>query len=467
MYSLRVLFLFILASSINAQGLLSIYKKFIPQAFLNNAESREIVEDNLQTYSQLHPDQIYYYIKFLQATGTKEKNLVSNIHSKTFFENRKKYFQKRSDWADFQIKKLSETDYTNLKKNSMISLFEDFVIDEQIKISDSNFHFDEEANYREYFTYLFLTGKEEKFNSESNYHDLNKKLFLSIIEKQEHTERIFRSLERNRQKKVFNQILITWYLFGEKKYNKYDVSSELEPYLFAQIIEKNKFKTKSGFLLSAYFNPPIHELNQLNHTFSFKDKPAAHLQEQTFSVPINLKYDYSYGLRLGYQFRMKDELAFLSSIKFVAGYSLINSIVVDQFLNQELGNGVFIDQSTGVKKEWEYSSSGTSNLNNHLAEVLISTPIWFYSKNVFIEFGLQFQIEMSQFTYTVNKGIYSSSSSSLLNSEKLVKDYQGSEINVSSHISLIYQTKNLLEFQLSSYSQFNSVLLSLQINYLF
>jgi hypothetical protein len=368
------------------QTLVDVFKDDLPLKYVKDESDLQNINFNLDYYSSLEPNLIFYYIKYLNNLLVLKIKQPDQNGLKELYKLRDIYLFRRNNWLEYQINKIESKGFIRIKTNAMVEPFEDYIEDVDIsgnRIPTSN-------DTVQYFTYKFFTKNSElQYNPSINYYNSNLKLLDSITLSINDNLAKLSKLTEYETLNILNQILTYWYLFTNDDQMRYNFSLSKEPFELSIKVYQDEYLESSGGLASIeYFF--IHSNYILfDGIFDFEDYVIPTFTEPLkYPFPAKIIQSPLFSFSLGYKFRLKEELGFLSNLQLKATYTYLKSEVEFEGANEEFYRfNYHIISGDSVESYIYYATDFDEATNNYISLQIIS-PVFFWYKSLFVELGL-------------------------------------------------------------------------------
>jgi hypothetical protein len=371
---------------------IELYKKFIPESLLKNPVYHDDIERNLKTYLELDPSLLYYYFKRLNM---KIDSLapVPELNWRHLLQKhlaKSKYLKK--EWAEVEISQIENKYELKIKRNEILDYYDEFDYtffkkNLSIKPNPAN------ENKKNFYIYLYFSKSADiKYDPQKKYLEMLKPIveqmittFNSKFENKNH-------LTKEQLKEFINIAFQYSYLFKNGYLDKFPNQTNFHIYELIAYYIKNDYINQ--FALSIHISKNI-----IKTTYKEAIK---------FTDPFNLKFNYPYEiesgnntyLNIGFRYKVKELYSPFSFINISVGYA------IQKPLNNTFKKHVFF---SGTRiKPGKLSYTGSYYLSNYrdLKSMFITTqislPVYYISKQIFFEAGVNFTIQQISFTYDFN-----------------------------------------------------------------
>ena len=389
-FSTIVLFLLI-PFTVSAGNMTDTYKQHIPSILLNDRKMIKQIEEDLQTFGELDPDIIYYYLSHLQlrydsSITNPDSNLATFLKAKISKTQRLK-----KNWARISLYIMADKfDYT--VRTREISAFYNKFKRVQIPLEYADNHKPVDTNLLFFYKYLFMTKEESAYDPSVDYQDLYINSISDLIEFFESTY-----LNPPEHKYLNNQALIQKafdysYVFKESYLRNFPKQSNIYLFELVHKLLENKYKTD----------------NWINLFFPMEVISQERMKIYKFNDPMNYtnRYYYKFNIQrsayanLGFLFKMKGELNPGSHIRFSIGYSIY------QQASTTFSDTTFFSGSRhvpGLYFEGDYIFSDPRDINTFAITSEFTFPVLYFSKDFFLEAGLHYKYQRTEFTFDFTK----------------------------------------------------------------
>lgn len=396
MLRISILFFFISSNQIIfAQDYTKIFRSELPDKVFQDSTTQHSINSNIEFLASIHPKILYFYFDHLDRLIGKNLSKPDSNGAKQLKAAREYYFSKRTKWAENQINKFELQITNRLQKNAAIIEFEDFLYDDEKTTSLPSAN----DNQIEYYVYKYYKQVETLcFDPNSNYQKLNENYYalkLGEINKQILN---FNKDNENTFNELIKEIKNYWFIEIEYPAILQSVKLSKEPSTIVMEYYSNKFFESGGLLLSAEQNLTMNEFVAFDEKLIYEDYVLP-----TFINPMQYEYSikivntpvFSFGL--GYKFKIKEEIGFVSNVKVSLLYNYLKSEVTFNEKNQYFYSFTYNVISGSSREEYVYHISDINNLNNQLLSLRIKTPVFHFKKYFYIEFGVGFDYHIFNF----------------------------------------------------------------------
>lgn len=382
--SVRFTILFIVLSSfqIYSQNYLPLFSDYLPGSVMNDKDFQNQVELNIQHYASVNPDLVYYYVKYLEKRfGEKVIDPDSNYYN-LLREKDCVYRKARNTWVEEELKsadEISPRTFSIAVKRNLEELYQ-----EDIKDYRSSIELNVDERMQLYFTYMILRGKKSQFNEKFNYASaVQKEMAQKIISFEEDYSNAS-GLDASKRYEMTDVSLKFPYVFKNGFVDKYKQSTDLRLYEFIRemlsedYVRKNAVRAGIFYLKSDFRN---------SNSYSFTDNsfPVYHL-ENNDEVKIGTGIFIDLGFRLG----LRKYGSPFSYIEIDGGYGISSGFTAENDLAPFTIQKDVYQPGTGTHTIVTYSLSEKNETSHYELFGRISTPVYYFHRNLFVEAGLNF-----------------------------------------------------------------------------
>jgi hypothetical protein len=278
---------------------------------------------------------------------------------------------------------------------------------------------------------------------------LNKKLKYFNYPKQD-----FIKLPRKNQIEYIEAIVEYWYLYADFFNTSLEVSVEVEPYEYSILIYDKEYPNNNKLMLSIGYPFQMEEIVQFDESYHFE-----HLVTSSFLNPIEADFPIKIisrpytNIGIGYRFAIFDELQWFGNINIWAYYTLMQTDVKTENMNDEFYSFRYSFISSTESERFVYDISDIQNLSTHYGLLKMSIPVFYLWKLIHFEIGGSMEINYLEFGLTVKrKAVLVDRVGSeyfvreVLYTEELDKySYKNSSIKFFQMVSLVFNITDFLE----------------------
>jgi hypothetical protein len=435
---LLVIFI-IVTSLIRAQNLVDLYEDYFPKQLLQEVESRKSIEYNLNLYSNIHPDLIYYYIKYINSFVIDRVLNPDSNYSNLLKHYRYEYSKERSKWAANQINSIENYTSVRLKRSAMKNLYEDVMYNQKDFFGDIP-QVEKDVNLQEFFNYVYYSQQKWEYDKTLNYFQLNKERTSILITEFNRGYDNFGSFSHNDKIQKVKKDIKYWYLIGGASSYKYETNTVYQTSeLSIQTFDKS-FLNKSFLIIGMTYGWYLRGIADIHKYYSYSDKPLpTFLKPISFDFTASWSYHPTYSIELGYQLAIRDEVAPFSYLKLLAGKTFFTSEYTDLDEGKTYYAFTYHVITGSERLQYQYRSDGLQNKKNYFGFGRIATPVLYLSKNVYFEFGVDLSFRYSQFDYRILKlSVRQKNDEDFIESAEIIDyPYKETELNFSPSLSLI------------------------------
>lgn len=397
-----LLIFFYLSQPLHAQSYVNLFSDYIPAEYLKNEDKIEQMEINLNYYSMINPDLIYYYLNYLTiSVNTEVFNRDSNYYSILNYEAsisgrlNNEWVQKEMDFTD----SLSEPD---LAIKELKSLLDDFEV-QKLNAQKNTVELYVDENLQKFFSLKSLTNEQNLIYDEKlDYHKLFNDKILELISEMKYDYKNFSSADDSNHKKKL-EFLLQHHIFSSGFSGVQIDSTEFNflKYLLS-FIDYSKFEENSGIILGF-------STETILQTFPGETFDEPYLPYANITIPSTTSEITFYNLTLGYRLKFKEFKSAFSHLDLNVAYSLTSSsfsdisnlTVIDKFYfiwEGEPGNFTLLFFGTIESVSWELSNFSEFSF-------YVNTPVFYLSHNLFFDVGLQYKYFTTEYNVTVHRDI--------------------------------------------------------------
>jgi len=450
---LRISFIFIfisLTQIIFAQDYTKIFRSELPDKVFQDSTTQRSINSNIEFLASIHPKILYFYIDHLDRLIGKNLSKPDSNGTKQLKAAREYYFSKRSKWAEDQINKFELQITNRLRRNAAIIEFEDFLYDDEKTTSLPSAN----DNQIEYYVYKYYKQDETLcFDPNINYQKLNETYFTSKLGEINKQVLNFNKDNDNAFSELIKEIKNYWFIEIEYPAILQSVKLSKEPSTIIMEYYSNKFFESGGLFLSAEQNLTMKEFVAFDEKLIYEDYVLP-----TFINPMQYEYNikivntpvFSFGV--GYKFKIKEEIGFISNVKLSLLYNFIKSEVTFNEKNQDFYSFTYNVISGSSREEYIYHISDINNLNNQLLSLRIKTPVFHFKKYFYIEAGIGFDYHIFNFDVQFDRRavlITNGSAEVLSTEERGEYKFDGNKFYVSPSLFLGYDIIDQLMIDLA------------------
>lgn len=467
MHRLLVTLLILINFSITPQDMISIYDDYIPQDLLKNADIRSTIEINLRNNVEILPDLNYYYVMYLRSFfNDKTSNPDSNYLS-LFRYYKNKYLLERSNWANNQILSIDKHTDVSLKKNAMQGFYTSLILS-PIDNSKDITPLEIDKNLMEFFNYLFFIETKSNYDSSENYFLIDKRVLeeKSALLNEEYIN--FNGYTYEQKIDKIESDIVFWYLFRSPQPNKYKISTSYDAFeLSIQTFDK-LFLNRNNFSFGLSYNQFITKQKQTSSSYIYTDKPLpTFIDEITFTFPVLESYSPTLSADLSYKLALMPELEVLSYLKFFLGYSFIKGMYEDDNQGKEFYRFTYNIISGTENEVYVYKSNGVTNVNNHLGFIRVLTPLFYFSKSFYFEFGFDLSARFLNYNYEITKQSVrvKDNQETIESEEKTIYSSTQSIVNFSPVVSIVVSVGEDFNISLNNLIMSKAYLVAFRVEY--
>jgi hypothetical protein len=381
-----IVFLFV-NQVVSPQNLTDLFKSELFEKTFRDKSSINTINDNIEYLVMLNPKILYYYFDHLDRLFNKNYLRPDSIAVKELKQARIYYSIKRSNWANYHIEQIGIRITNRLMKNAAESEFEEIVY----SFDDSNVFLPEGAqNKMEYLAYkYFKLDGSLKYEPNNNYRQLNSSFLRSKIEDINNQIAVLQNTSDESFLKLINEIKQYWFI--ENDYPEVLKSNPMikEPYLIALDYYSDKFYETTKPIVFVEQNLTFLNYNILNEKMVYKDYVLP-----TFIEPMKFEYDIKiksiplFTLGFGYKIKLKEAVGIFSNINTSISYTYLTNNITSEPNEKDFYKFTYNVISGSIIEQYVYHISNVTNLSNHLISLRFNTPVYYFSKRLYIEGGI-------------------------------------------------------------------------------
>ena len=380
------MFIFLLLSFtlLHAQKLIDLYKEYFPRVIFENENNIKAENSKLEIYAELNPDLIFYYLNRLNFKLDKDNIFADSTQAEKFTTVLKASQYLKNDWAEKNIRYISENYDAPLKQN-LLSFFKKYlksdIPENDFKKLDTLPH----NNKLDYVRYIYFSKDKNTIYDEKV--DYSQKM-------EEALERLIAYFEYNYTKLKNTQATNNDLLFNAAKYSYLFKDSYLPNY-------SNTTQFRLVDLLTEFFKKELEEGNELLVGLSYDLFPM----EMSVTGKVKGEFDeiYNYGFSLGYKpiminfgynYKVKRINQAFPSVNIHIGLSLFNLYLSPKNLYSDY----FIRGGNGYMINGTYRFDTLINKNTITGILQASLPLLFVH-NFRLEGGVYSGLVYASYTY--------------------------------------------------------------------
>jgi hypothetical protein len=394
-----LLIFLIFFSSCPGQTLQEVFKDDLPIKFIKEESDLKNINYNLEYYSSIHPDLIFYYIRYLRnllELKIKEPNLNG---LKQLYILRDFYLTKRNNWLEYQVSHIEGKDFIRIKNSAMVKDFEDYIEDVDISNVITLVHNDS----TEYFNFKFFKKNSKlHFDQSIDYYKSNLQILDSVARSINNNLTHLSNLNDDNALNILDKILNYWYLFTHDNALQYNFSLIEEPYELTIKVFKDEYYETSGAIASVEYFVIWNSYVPFDGIFYFEDYVLpTFIQPIKYTFPAKITQTPVFSISAGYKFKLKNEIGFLSNLKVKASYTYLESDIEFEGANEEFYRfNHHIITADSVASYIYYATDFYQSSNQYISIQFIS-PLFYWYKSFFIEIGLSFDYYFYKYSANV------------------------------------------------------------------
>jgi len=388
-FRLCCLIIFAIPLSVYSQYYTKLFEDLIPREITKNAKYIEMTETNFETYADIHPDLVYYYIEYLNSFLAKKINKPALNYFNILAHYRKKYETEKQDWLTKQKEEIELKVENRFKREKITSYIANFQKpSEPYSITPPDLPINE--NLKNYVCYAILSQSDTlSYNAGEDYQSkINKKAAFDNLKFNESIKNLEGDDDTDRSKAAI-QIVRKWYLFSEATLERfgskpgYDLHNLLES-MYDKIETKNLTKI---FINVSGILPALQQLPKTDKLIFTGDK--------TYDLNSEIVYYAIAKVGFGAHIRLKDEKLPFSFIEITGAYILFQDPKVkDKEFNIRLGQTTRILGQSYVEVQ-NYILGEIKSGSSYGISLDFNTPVAYFTDNISFDLG----IELAHFEY--------------------------------------------------------------------
>ncbi len=463
-----ILFSILFTFSLQGQQLLDLYLPVIPQKLLNKVEDRQLVEKNLEFYSDIHPELIGYYILHLKTryeariTDT-EKNYLELLKVK-----RDEYINAKNRWANYQISNLEGKNGSRFLSDHAFSEFNIMIQTNSLRPGDI-FEIPFDKNYIDFIEGIFLSENYKPYDREVSYYNLNRDIFVDMVVELESLQLKQAGMTKSQKSDALKRMRENWYLVGKKAFNKQKMNTSFEAADICFEIYKSVNEMKPGFYISLSYDGILSGSSAVEegllYTINFE-----RLDEKQYTpfLPVDFYFVPQFSLSAGYRFRLRS---------FLSTFSFIETGIKVTYLEQKLNDpderqtyfGNYEEYSPGEFGRNYFIKDGSSSTNDFLFSLNAVTPLFYFTKWFSIEGGVLAGYHTSSLTFQFKKEVLdyykSIDDAEILHTETVKIENEVSKFSVAPFGRLSFDTSLGLYIDLNISGYYGKYIPSIDLKY--
>jgi len=384
-----ILFLFSVGFS---QDLLTLYKNYIPESIINNPVYCADVERNLQTYSRLDPNLIYYFIETLNMVSQKIEVSPDSDWRNILQQHlaRAKYLKRK--WAEIMIANINETFSPPIKCSEIASYYKEYEygVYKKVIIKESEII---DKNKQNFYKYIYISGQNNlQYNPDEDYSRLYNQAVKTLVGKFNKQFVNRAQLSKIELKELIDLAFKYPYVFKDSYLDDIPYNTSFHIYALINDYVKDKYMNTNSLYV------------QVADNFL----PITYNESIEFTDPFGSKYKYDYQLDLGNTiyvnagFRVKLKKLYwpFSFINFNVGAAIQKSLS-NSFKRHLFFSGY--KAKSGLSFDGSYYISDYRDLKSFFITTQISTPVYYISDKIYFEAGINYSMHKISFEYDFNR----------------------------------------------------------------
>ncbi len=384
-----ILLLFCVTKTFAGDDSFSNLTKYLPEQITANPSYLKTEKQKIEFYSKINPNLIYIYIEHLNRKLTKHiSDPDSNFHSYFgYLLNKSK--EAKHKWANQNILDIHARKILPLAKERIKSYFYgptelDFRLNatQNEKLQPPA---DLDKNMQAYFVYLTLKeGKAKEYSPEKNYQKLCKDELVKIAKFFEEKYQQLEVIGKRQRDKLIRQALFYSYIFK----NSYLPEFENTDFSLADFITKSvviEYQNHFEFYVGYAFEPFSFKFKNI---ITFKD-----LYDQKFNYSMDVQNNHY--LQLGIKIPFNKDIVPFSFINLKAGFAISSNVLYDETV--DIGHIIRYDNIIYVNGT--YKLVNFRDFNTYSLQGQVTIPLFFVSKNLYLETGVDYKSYYLSFKY--------------------------------------------------------------------
>lgn len=441
----------LISNPILAQDYTKLFRAELPEKIYEDKSYLPTINDNIKFLISIHPKTLFYYFDHLNKF-LGENILKPDSNGSKELNNAREYFlSERSDWAENQILIIDRQINHTLRRNASEADFEDFVLSSNNKKTDLP---PMNKNLSEYYMYkYFLLNDTLNFDDKINYAELNSAIVENKLKNIKNMLTSLNSKNKDDVDAVISEIKGNWYL--QKDYSDLFKQAEISitPASVLMDYYSDKFYEDSGIIVSGEYNLTNDKVTIFDATLVYEDYVLP-----TFINPMHYEYDIKivnsiiFSGGIGYKFKLKDEVGFLSNIKAVLFYNFLDSEIDFPDKNTDFYRFTYNVISGSSREDYIYHISDINNFRNEFFSLRVKAPVFYLTKRFYAEIGIGVDYQMCSFDIQIDRRAerITNGVPELLNQEQKGEyKYDWSQIYFSPSLFINYEVMNNLTVNLA------------------
>ncbi len=366
-----------------AQETADLYKDYIPSVVKKNYSTMQQVSAPMAAYAEIHPDLIYYYIKYLHERFDPASN--DNYFKENFLKIKTIYSNNYNNWLNKIKKEINNENIDNYLKETCLNYVEDHKLT-VTKNPKLDFSSKTDSTLLNFFTVRYYTQNADlKFDENKNYYkekiELENKraeLFMQMI-----------NYPSNFNKEDLNKVFDSWNIFEDLNLSRQNI----KPSLIITKVLKNYdsdnrlYKKWSLGLGFSYQHGFFTRSGNIYNTTKYSPDVSNNFIVKPFSFSVNYKYFLSeYIKRFCY-----------INLQLTAGYGSANKHIE---LEQQGYWNKNVDGISNRSEIFDFTTNNANVNNMMFAGLNFSTPLIFLGRTFSIDGGAG--ISMLRTSYNIS-----------------------------------------------------------------
>ena len=376
-----VLFI-ILTINCYPQNLIETYKDYIPDIYFQNQNYLQPLNTALETYSNIHPDLIYYYLKNIEVRF--DTTISDRYFYENFLEIKNLYSYHYNDWITILEQNIISLNLDSRLTNICIDFLDDY-IDDEIEIIDlPDLENKTDFNLLNFLVIKYYTENRSLiYDNRISYKNEREKLDeekLSVFSDMMNDPSVYNISD-------LNNLFKYWYLFDDYTGIAKTVADVLDHYynnenLFSRMEVGINYSVKNNYL-----------------------KRTGDDYNTTLYNPTNKTNFYLHSLAISFKYKiyLTKYLQYLNLVNFKlsAGFGIINKSTTCEEIGYDYNN------VEGISNRWAIFGFNQNDLKLKNSEYLtaeISIPVFYFGEN--ISFDLGFGLTLLNTNYELTYDYY-------------------------------------------------------------
>lgn len=365
---------------------LELYRELFPQSEFKNQNEEESFNETVGLLSKINPDLLYYYFELHYRLNILNITNPDSNFSTLFNYHRIISREKRSNWAKYQVQNIEKRVDLGIKRNKMESYIDDFIMTEYI-IKPPNIDLPVDSNKLDYINMIYysqLPG--DKYDKNNNYFEKCRETIKKLVYKLNKQADEFDELLKS-EKIVFIENIINYSpILDNINSNRYSITTNFELYELIFETFNDDFKTNPAIIIESNFYPINAETN-FKYSYTYTAQYFTGGSGPSFNFEPNINLEPIFDIGIGYKFKLREENRIFSYVDLIAHYIKCNITRIDTLKDMVLF------ESTGIKpNEWRFTQEvllyDLEDIKHNSFGLRLYTPIYYFSRDLFIEIGL-------------------------------------------------------------------------------